>query len=292
MSKLRFSKQNAFVGHRQSVYCLKSDESEGFFSAGSEGKIVHWPSIDSTDGFLFAQLGEAIYSIRAINRDLVFAGTQSGKIYRLERNQEPLSISIFQNGVFDIEFDNLGQLWAGGGNGTLFQLTMNLEVVNKIQLSSKSIRSLEFDENNHWVAASSDGHLYHQHQPRQFISEMSIFQIKKSHSNEWICAGRDAQLRKLDSKFNEIQKINAHWFTIHALAFSPSGKYIASGSMDKSIRIWDAQNLDLLLSIGNRAGTIHKSSVNALIWMNEHTLISCSDDAQIYCWKIEFDTDI
>jgi hypothetical protein len=75
MPKLRFSKQNAFVGHQQSVYCLTSDSQSGFFSAGSEGKMVHWPSIHSSDGFLFAQISEAVFSLKAVSPDLIFAGT-------------------------------------------------------------------------------------------------------------------------------------------------------------------------------------------------------------------------
>jgi WD40 repeat protein len=292
MPKLRFSKQNAFLGHQQSVYCLSSDSQSGFFSAGSEGKMVHWPSIHSSDGFLFAQISEAVFSLKAVSPDLIFAGTQSGTLYRLERAKEPVLIPLMQKGIFDIQLDDVGNLWVAGGSGTLFTFTQDLELLGQLKLSQKSLRTITFDSQNEWVVGSSDGHIYSQFQDPKQISEMSVFQIKSNFEGGWICTGRDAQLRILDSAFEEIQKVNAHWFTIHALSISPSGKMIASGSMDKSIRIWKRQNLELLLSIGNRAGTIHKSSVNALLWMDEETLISCSDDAQIYCWKIIHDTDI
>jgi WD40 repeat protein len=292
MPKLRFSRQNAFLGHQQSVYCLSSDGAGGFFSAGSEGKIVHWPSIHSSDGFLFAQISEAVFSIKAVSPDLIFVGTQSGTLYRLERSKEAVLIPLMQKGIFDIQIDYAANLWIAGGSGTLFTFTQQLELLTQLKLSKKSLRTINFDQLNHWVVGASDGHVYGQFQDPKQISEMSVFQLKPTLENMWFSAGRDAQIRILNASFDEIKKVNAHWFTIHALSTSPSGKMMASGSMDKSIRIWDSQDLELLLSIGNREGTIHKSSVNALLWMDENTLISCSDDAQIYCWKIIQDSDI
>lgn len=286
MPKLRFSKQNAFLGHQQSVYCLSSDGYGGFFSAGSEGKIVHWPNIHSSDGFLFAQIPEAIFSLKAISKDIVFAGAQSGTLYKLERSKDPVLFPLLQKGIFDIKVDSSDNLLIAGGSGTLFKLNQDLQISSQIKLSSKSLRTVNFDKDHHWVVGASDGYIFREKDIPVQISEMSVFQVIPDNGNGWLVAGRDAQIRHFDENLREMQKINAHWFTIHALSLSPSGKILASGSMDKSIRIWDAANLELLLSIGTRAGTIHKSSVNCLIWMDDETLISCSDDAQIYCWKI------
>jgi len=286
MPKLRFSKQNAFLGHQQSVYCLSDDGFGGFFSAGSEGKIVHWPNIHSSDGYLFAQIPEAIFSLKAISKDIIFAGTQSGTLYKLERSKDAVLVPLMQKGLFDIKLKESNQLYVTGGSGTLFKLDQQLQILSQTKLSSKSLRTVNFDQDLKWAVGASDGYVYRENGSHIQISEMSVFQIITDTGKRWLSAGRDAQIRQLDENFQELQKVNAHWFTIHALSLSPSRKILASGSMDKSIRIWDAENLELLLSIGNRAGTIHKSSVNSLLWMDDETLISCSDDAQIYCWKI------
>lgn len=39
----------------------------------------------------------------------------------------------------------------------------------------------------------------------------------------------------------EIEQLNGHTDAIASVAYSPDGKYIASGSNDKTIRIWEAQ---------------------------------------------------
>lgn len=230
--------------------------------------------------------------LKAVSTDLIFAGAQSGTLYKLERLKTPVLIPLLQKGIFDIQLDASGNLLVAGGGGSLFTLTQNLELKGQLKLSNKSLRTIAFNAKNEWIVGSSDGRIYRQFQDSAKISDMSVFQIKPLLHEGWICAGRDAQLRILNDSFSETQKVNAHWFTIHALSLSPNGHMIASGSMDKSIRIWEASNLELLLSIGNRAGTYHKSSVNSLLWMDEKTLISCSDDAQIYCWKIVQDSEL
>lgn len=289
MSKLRFSKVNAFIGHQQSVYCLSADGLGGFFSAGSEGKIVHWPSIDSTDGLLFAQIPEAIFSLIALNKDVVFAGSQFGNLYRLERGQEAQRLTLNQKGLFDIQFDENQVLWVAGGEGVIFSISSELRLLSQLRLSNKSLRTVLFDDQNNWMVGSSDGNIYNQKGVSIRVSDMSVFQLKSDLNGNWYVAGRDAKIRKYNAGFQLLQHVNAHWFTIHTLALSPSGAFLASGSMDKSIRIWKSENLELVLSIGDRSGTIHKSSVNSLIWLDDETLISCSDDAQIYCWKIHND---
>jgi WD40 repeat protein len=59
--------------------------------------------------------------------------------------------------------------------------------------------------------------------------------------------------------------------------------------MDKSIKVWDAQNLRLLKVIdkGRHAG--HGTSVNKLLWTSfNNQLLSASDDRTISAWDLLF----
>ena len=103
------------------------------------------------------------------------------------------------------------------------------------------------------------------------------------HQRLYAFGGRDAKIWLTDDRLHIHKKMDAHWFSIHALAFSPDGNYLASGSMDKSIRLWDTESGELLV----HKELAHRSSVNQFIWLDRETLISCSDDTQIISWKIK-----
>jgi WD40 repeat protein len=63
--------------------------------------------------------------------------------------------------------------------------------------------------------------------------------------------------------------------------------------MDKSIKVWNLDEMKLLKVIdkGRHAG--HGTSVNKLIWTDYQTqLVSASDDKTISVWKIDFNNGL
>ena len=56
--------------------------------------------------------------------------------------------------------------------------------------------------------------------------------------------------------------------------------YIASGSDDGTIKIWDLYNLKECQTLSS-----HTSNVSCIIKLNNNNLISCSEDQTIKIWK-------
>ena len=56
------------------------------------------------------------------------------------------------------------------------------------------------------------------------------------------------------------EKVNAHSRWVMSVAFSPDGKKIVSGSMDQTIKVWDADSFILLDSLPGKAMAFGKEA--------------------------------
>jgi WD40 repeat protein len=90
-------------------------------------------------------------------------------------------------------------------------------------------------------------------------------------------------------EYAEHVSIVAHLYAINHLSFSPNGKYFATCSMDKSIKIWETNTFKLLKVIDKARHAGHGTSVNKLFWSGyRNQLISGSDDRTISIWNLNF----
>ena len=74
----------------------------------------------------------------------------------------------------------------------------------------------------------------------------------------------------------------AHIFGSKKVAFSPSGKYLASTGLTGGIKIWSVPELELLQTF-----TRHHDTPWGIVWLNEATLVSGDDDGKILRWRFE-----
>jgi WD40 repeat protein len=80
---------------------------------------------------------------------------------------------------------------------------------------------------------------------------------------------------------NMLYTCYGHGSRVTALAWSPNGKWLASASYDKTVRVWDATNGAYLLTYKE-----HHERVNALAWSPDSTkLVSASHDGTVRVWN-------
>ncbi len=72
---------------------------------------------------------------------------------------------------------------------------------------------------------------------------------------------------------------------VTTVAISPGGEYVAAGSLDKSVRVWDARNGNLVDRLDGPEG--HKDSVYSVAFApNGRSLVSGSLDKTIKMWEL------
>lgn len=277
-------------GHRQSVYCLSKVNSEMVVSSGGDGLIVVWHPLRTNDGIAIATADEPIYSLLALSEDHIIAGGQSGNLYQIN-NGHVRKIAAHTKGIFRIIQMEDGVI-SIGGDGCLKLWNKDLECLRTVQIGKDSLRSIAVFNAGIGVG-SSDGNLYLFNREFQLVEyvklhESTVFALAYCESlQRFLSGGRDAQMGSYNPLTGVIgEKIPAHLLHVHDVQLSPSNGLLASASMDKTIKIWNPQNMELLKVLNAAKFGAHLNSVNALTWLSESLLVSSSDDRTLCAWEL------
>ena len=74
-----------------------------------------------------------------------------------------------------------------------------------------------------------------------------------------------------------------HTLTIASICYSPNGKYIASGSYDRTVRVWDVETGETVFGPFNG----HSGEVNCVTFSpDSNRVASCSYAKTIGFWKL------
>lgn len=153
-------------------------------------------------------------------------------------------------------------------------------------------------------------------------SEVGITSIDFDSTGQYFATGSfDSFIRLYDNQGNFLKKMGVPEHNIYAIKFSPSGKYLVSGSDDKAAIVWNIpsgsihfaymhhtesvlcvswrdDNIFATASADNCIGICHingrsqlfsghKNQVTAVAWSNDGSMLaSASEDATIRIWKI------
>lgn len=299
--KINVLKLFSLDGHHDCVYALETGESENlFYSAGGDGMIVEWDLKSPENGQLIAKMNNSVYALcRVKGEQKLIAGQNFEGIHCLDLSskKELWSVKIANSQFFDVK-EHEGRLFVAAGNGTLYIVDMKeRSIIQTVSLSDKSVRSIAINARLGEMALGlSDNSIrildLNNFKQKYVINahKLSVFSVVYHPlSNVLISAGRDAHVKSWNSidHYSLQESIPAHMYAINSLSLSPDSKFFVSGSMDKTIKVWDLEQLKLLKVIDRSRHAGHVSSVNKVLWTPyKNQVVTCSDDKKISIWDL------
>lgn len=287
-----------YSGHRQAIYDIRlNQDRKGFFSCGADGCIVSW-KWGEVDGELIAQNPGPIYTMCLLQDGRLVAGTSGGVLLIQDIQTRSLirSIQAHTSGIFSI-IEQGDTIITGGGDGYLKRWDKErFDCLQAVPVFSKSVRSIAPAPDGSLLVGGSDCEVVRIH-PVTGAKEAcitrhlsSVFTLAVSPDKQLlVSAGRDVFLRGFDMSdaYKQVCDIPAHTLHINSLKFNENGRWLISGSMDKTIKIWDPSVMELRKVVDFTRNKGHLSSVNALCWYDAHRFLSASDDKMILGWNIQ-----
>jgi WD40 repeat protein len=286
--------------HGAPIYALCPGESPTlFYSGGGDCLVAKW-NLEAGQQEPFVVKAESpVYSlVLDADSNVLFIGCSDGKLHAIDTHsrQELKAWALHRAGVFDLKIDpGRRRLLAAGGDGVLSVWDLNtLQLLRTVPLSSGKLRQLELSPDNALLAVADNQGPVHVLN----ADDYSTVNTLTSHADgatavAWhptkpilISGGKDAYLRcwNRSNSFAEILSIAAHQASIYSIVFWPDGLRMATASRDKTIKYWDAANLDPIKRIDYAAGG-HRHSVNKLLLAGT-VLVSGGDDRMLQVHRV------
>lgn len=301
MKSLQIVKKTQLTGHNAGIYALVMDEdNRHFYSGAGDGWVVRWDLEAPEIGKLIAKVEANIFSLLLLHQhQQLIAGNMEGGIHWIDLNapENTKNIAHHKKGVYAmLHIDSF--IFTAGGDGVITKWSIaKMQSLESIQLTYSSIRSLDYSlVRNEIVVGASDNNIYFLDAttlalkrtiPNAHASSVFVVKYAPDQTTLW-SGGRDAHLKIWDLATNHLLfSESAHWFTINDIQFHPQGHLAATASRDKTVKIWQTKDYQLVKVLETFRDQGHVNSVNRLLWTSyPHQLLSCSDDRSIIIWEL------
>ncbi len=293
--KVEINKIHTYTGHNDAVYALTlGKEPNIFYSSGGDGNVIEWDLNNHAKGRLVAKVPASVYALHfdVKNNVLIVGQNYEGlHLINVSDQSEIGSLKLSKAAIYDIKIHD-GLILVAAAHGEFYIIDQStLTVLKKSYLSEQNLRSILVLQDGRCLVGASDGQIIEVDlKTKKIVNQIdahtnSVFALRTGCDGQLVSGGRDAKLKFWNGDLNFEESINAHLFAINDIAFHSSESYFATASMDKTIKIWDYHNRQLIKVIDKARHGGHLSSVNKLAWSTfDNFLISCSDDRSISVW--------
>lgn len=149
--------------------------------------------------------------------------------------------------------------------------------INTLALSSETVlRTGPYDYQNTAFATMSD---MIQAAKKKYDS------YRREHGPDTLVSGSDdftLYLWKFESSKHPVKRLTGHQQAVNHIAYSPDGRYFASASFDKKVKVWNGFTGEFLSTLTGHVGAVYRVAWSA----DSRYLVSASKDSTAKLWPI------
>ncbi len=160
-----------------------------------------------------------------------------------------------------------------------------------VSRAKTSVVALAVDDNGNVAATFSDGQVFLSNRQLPSAAGQATSGALSADGKLLAVASWDGNndhpptitVRRADDGFHDAQTLTGHTLSVNSLAFSPDGRFLVSGSDDRTIRIWSLNNGSTVAELRG-----HSDMVLGLAYTPDgRTLASASQDGTVRLWDTQ-----
>lgn len=297
---MKFEQKGTLSEHKAAIYAIcEGEENHIFYSGGSDQFVIRWNLKTMEAERVVSKAPTTVVSLCFLKvQNLLLIGQVEGGVHviDLSESKEIKYLKIHKGYIFDILFiEEKNEVVFSSGDGSISVWSvLDFKLLFQTQIGKGKNRKVAYSKERRELAvASADGFV----QVLKTVDWSKKFLIEGLESgansvlyfkNSLLIGTKNAHLHEFDlSAQVKKEGIAAHNWAVYDLAFNSELDLIASGSRDKTVKIWNPENLSIVKRFEGFDDRAHTHSVNAILWTkHENLLLSAGDDRKIRVWEI------
>lgn len=284
-------------GHKDHVLCTAwAPNGKRFVSADKRGVLIVWDpltgqsvgkSIKAHKQWITSLAFEPMHLNIDCDRLATCGKDSSIKIWNVRTQSSVRTLSGHTDSVESIKWGGDGLLYSASRDRTIKVWNADRGIlvrtlsghghrINTLALSSDYVlRTGPFDhkgtrfatDEEAQKAAKSKYEAFREQGPERLVSGSDDFTLFLWHPK--------------DSK-HPIKRLTGHQQAVNHIAFSPDGRYFASASFDKKVKIWNGLSGEFLSTLTGHVGAVYQLSFSS----DSRYIVSASKDSTAKLWQV------